>query len=254
MSIDIPAQAFFGFLFALARTSAWMAIAPPFNTRLIPRLVKIGVAAALAVPMASQLPVDNMSMDTAPFVGQIVLQVFTGLALGFVTMMLFSAFQAAGELIDLAGGFSIMQVFDPYSNDRTSAFGRFYQLIATTILFVLNGHLLLVRGFMRSFEAVPPSGPSFDNLAQLLVRDVGVFMLAALEIAAPLLAALFLAEVALGILAKAAPQMNVFMLGFPFKILLTLLIVVFAVPLLPNAVGNIVERALDSGAALMRGG
>jgi flagellar biosynthetic protein FliR len=114
-----------------------------------------------------------------------------------------------------------------------------------TLLFVTNGHLLLIRGFMASFDAVGFHGPPLADLTDLFVRDLGMFLVAAIEIAAPLLAALFLSEVALGILARAAPQMNVFILGFPLKILLTLVLGGLALPLLPGAMEALGGRALD---------
>src|SRR5690606_5684810 len=108
--------------------------------------------------------------------------------------------QAAGGLLDLFGGFAMAQVFDPQSNVQTSLFGRFYNLLAVTLLFSIGGHLLLVRGFMRSFEAVPTSGFQAGGVADLLTDGVGLLFIAAIEIVAPLLAALFLADVAMGLL------------------------------------------------------
>jgi flagellar biosynthetic protein FliR len=160
--------------------------------------------------------------------------------------------QAAGELIDLFGGFTVAPAFDPLSNAQSSTFGRFYQLLAVTLLFVINGHILLVRGFMTSFEAINATSPRLENLSGNLASAVALFFLAAIEIAAPLLAALFLAEVALGLLSRAAPQMNVFLIGFPFKILLTLLLGGLALPLLPGSVESLLGQAMRHGANITR--
>ena len=162
-----------------------------------------------------------MPLEAGPLIGATVLQVFAGLALGFVAVLVFSVFQSAGSLIDLFSGLTIAQVYDPLSGSASGSFGRFYQLLATTLLFAIDGHLLLVRGFLTSFDAAPLTEISTGAGAEVLTRGIGLFFLAAIEIAAPLLAALFLTEVALGLLSRAAPQMNVFVLGIPLKILLT---------------------------------
>jgi flagellar biosynthetic protein FliR len=241
-----------GFLLALVRASAWIAIVPPFATRAIPAMVKIGIAAAIALPMADRMTATAPTLDGGPLIAAAVLQVAIGLSLGFVVYLLFAAVQAAGELIDLFGGFTVAPAYDPLANAQSSTFGRFYQLLATTLLFVINGHILLLRGFMTSFDAVSITGPSLDDFSSNLLHTLSLFFLAAVEIAAPLLAALFLSEVALGLLSRAAPQMNVFMLGFPIKILLTLLLGGLALPLLPGSIQAILDSALRGGADLMR--
>jgi flagellar biosynthetic protein FliR len=214
--------------------------------------VKVGLAAALSLPVAHKVAEDAPALETGPLIASIVLQIAIGVALGFVVHLFFAAIQAAGELIDLFGGFTVAPAYDPLSNAQSSTFGRFYQLLATMLLFAIDGHLLLVRGFLTSFDAISATGPSLDDLSGAIVADLGTFFIAAVEIAAPLLAALFLAEVALGLLARAAPQMNVFLVGFPFKIGLTLLLAAAALPLLPGSVESLMAHALRGGAGLTR--
>lgn len=247
MDLALPLSSVVGFLLALVRTSAWMLVSPPFNTRLMPRLVKIGTAAAISLAVAPNLPAEQMTLETGPLLGMVLIQAVTGVVLGYLTLILFSAIQAAGSLIDLFGGFSMAQTMDPFSNNQTSIFGRFYQLLATTLLFTVNGHLLLIKGFATSFEAVPLGGIAVEQFQTLVLRNLSMFVLAGVEIAGPLLAAYFLADVALGLLSKAAPQLNIFTFGFPFKILLTLLLVASAMPLIPGALETLVETAVRDG-------
>jgi flagellar biosynthetic protein FliR len=250
---ELPLSELIGFLLALVRTTAWMAISPPFNNRMMPRTVKLGCAAAISMVLAPKLPAEAATLEAGELFVMILTQIATGLALGFITMMLFNAVQMAGQLIDLFGGFTLSMAFDPLLNSQSSIFGRFYQLIATTMLFVINGHLMLIKGFMTSFDAVPLTGPSFENFTELVIKDIGMLMLAAVEIAGPLLAAYFLTEVALGFLSKAAPQLNVISFGFPLKILLTLLMVGSALPLIPGAMHSLVNDILGDGFSLLRG-
>jgi flagellar biosynthetic protein FliR len=236
-----------GYLMALARATAWIVVSPPFNTRLVPARAKAGLAAAIALAVGPRLEAQAVDLDAASLLGGAVTQVAVGAVLGFVGVVLFAAIQAAGGLLDLFGGFAMAQVLDPQSNVQTSLFGRFYNLLAVTLLFAIGGHLLLVRGFLRSFDAVPTAGLRSAAVAHVLTADVGVLLVAALEIAAPLLAALFLADVALGLLSRAAPEMHVFVLGLPLKILLTLGLTGLALPLLPGATTSLVERTVRGG-------
>ncbi len=241
-----------GFLLALVRASAWLAIAPPFNNKSIPPRVKAGLAITLAIVVAPKLNGQQVPLDTAGLVGAVALQVVVGLLLGFVAMLLLSAAQMAGGLIDLFGGFALNQAFDPMSANQASVFGRAYQLFAIVLLFAIDGHIMLVRGFLSSFNAVPAKGLHLSHLSTLLTHDLGLLFVSAIEIAAPLLAALFLADVALALVARAAPQLNPLMLGFPLKILLTLLLVGFALPLLPDAVSTLLHHAAESGVSVVR--
>lgn len=254
MTISTTPAALTAFILVLVRTSAWLVIVPPFGSRVIPTQVKIGLAVALSLPVFPKM-IDQApdTLDVAPFVGAVALQVVIGLALGFLTYLLFAAVQAAGELVDLFGGFTVAPAYDPLGNSQSSTFGRFYQLLVVTLLFVTNGHLLLVNGFMRSFDAIGFQGRPLRDLSELFVGELSTFFVAAIEIAAPLLAALFLAEVALGILSRAAPQMNVFMLGFPAKILLTLVLTGLTLPLIPGTISSIGSRAADGMSAVVRG-
>ena len=250
MHFELSPATFVAFLLALVRASAWVAIGPPFSSRMIPVQVKIGLAAALALSVTPQLATQDIPMSTPGLIGAIALQVVLGLALGYLTQVLFTAVQAAGELVDLFGGFTIASAYDPFSQSVSSVFGRFYNLLATMILFAINGHLLLVKGFLTSFTAVGVTGLRMSDFSELLLHDIGLFMLAAVQIAAPLLAVLFLSEVGLGLLTRAALQFNVFAVAMPAKILLTLTLAGLALPLLPDALSNLLDDALRSGATV----
>ena len=182
-------------------------------------------------------------------------QVVVGLTLGFLAQLLFSAVQAAGELIDLASGFTLATLYDPLSNVSSSMFGRIHQLIAVTLLFATNGHLFLLRGFMASYEVFPLHPTSIGTLTHTVLAHVGTFFTSALQIAAPVVVVLFLAELALGLVSRAVPSLNVFAMSFPVKILLTLSLAAVAIGLLPGAVSTIMDRIVEGfGAASHRSG
>lgn len=251
MTFDVAPELLSGYLLALVRAVAWVFVMPPFGTKMVPSQVKVGFAAALALALGPEVAQQAVPLEVGPLLSAAVLQALAGVALGFIGVLLFSTVQAAGALIDLFSGFSVAQIIDPLSGVSTSLFGKLYQLLATTLLFAIDGHLLLVRGFLESFSAAPLTSLSMETLAELLTGDLVLFFVAALEIAAPLLAALFLAEVALGLLSRAAPQMNVFVLGMPLKILLTISLAGLAVPLLPDAVSSLLRPIVGQGLDFM---
>ena len=252
MTIHASPELTIAFVLGVIRASAWLVLVPPFGTRDIPVQVKVGFAVALALPTAQSLAERHPPVETAGLVGAVLLQVAVGLVLGFFTLLLFSAVQAAGELIDVFGGFNAAQLFDPLSQVHASLYGRLYQLVATTILFTSNGHLLLVKGFLRSYDAVSLQAPPLGKLAEATVSATGMFFVAAVELAAPLLGALFLTEVGLGLLSRAAPQMNVLALGFPLKIFLALVLAGVALPLLPSAVHSLLLDSVRFGNGALR--
>lgn len=251
MTASMPVDLILGFVLAVVRAAAWLVVAPPFNTRLIPIQAKMALAMAIAIPVAPLVAQTAPPPEVGPLIMATLLQVAVGLALGFIVQIIFAAVQAAGELIDLFAGFTIAATYDPFTNANQAVFGRFYQLLAVALLFASDGHLLLVNGLLDSFEAVPSTFPALVDGSRHLIDALGLFFLSALQIAAPILGALFLAEVSLGLLSKAAPQMNVFTLGFPIKILLTFGLVGLALPLLPATIEGLVDAAVRAGGAVI---
>ncbi|MDQ1569151.1 MAG: flagellar biosynthesis protein FliR [Actinomycetota bacterium] len=253
MTFELAPALVTGYLLAFLRAAAWVFVCPPFGTRSVPTMVKVGLAGALALVVGPHLAQQAVPLEVAPLLTAAALQIAAGLALGFLGVLLFATFSFAGGLIDLVSGYSVAQLFDPGNNAPVSIFGQFYSVLATTLLFAIDGHLLLVRGFLTSFSAAPLTHLSTQTLAKLLTGDIALFFVSALEIAAPLLAALFLAEAALGLLSRAAPQMNIFQLGLPVKILVTLTLAGLALPLLPDAVSGMANQVVRQSLDLIRG-
>jgi flagellar biosynthetic protein FliR len=229
------------------RAGAWMTLCPPFNSRLIPGPVKALLSVGFALPMAPRLIASVPSIETADIVASAVLQVFVGAALGFITLLLFAAVQAAGDLLDVFGGFTLAMAYDPLSQSQSSIFGRFYSLVAVTLLFASNGHQLVLRGFLQTFQTLPLNASfSLGTLNDLLIKGVGEMFVSALQIAGPLIAVLFLTDVAFGLLNRVAPALNAFQLGFPAKIFLVLTLSGTAIAVLPRALSSIVEHAVSA--------
>ncbi|MBM2617372.1 flagellar biosynthetic protein FliR [Actinoplanes sp. LDG1-06] len=247
MNYSVPTAELLALMLGAARTGAWMMVCPPFNSRLIPGTVKALLSIGLTLPMAPYLRGTLPSLQTSDIIFSILIQVFVGAGLGFVTALLFAALQAAGDLIDLFGGFTLAMGYDPLSQNQSSIFGRFYNLVAITLLFATDGHQLVLRGFLQTFKTVPLNWTfSSGEFSELLIRGIGEMFMAAIQIAGPLIAVLFLTDVAFGLLNRVAPALNAFQLGFPAKIFMVLLISGIAISALPGVVDSIVERAVNA--------
>jgi flagellar biosynthetic protein FliR len=247
MNWDAPTAELIAVMLGAVRAGAWMAVCPPFNSRLIPGTVKALLSVGLALPMAPQLAAAVPSIQTADIIASAVLQVFIGAALGFITLLFFSAVQAAGDLLDVFGGFTLAMAYDPLSQSQSSIFGRFYNLVAVTLLFASDGHQLILRGFLQTFRTLPLDASfSMGTLSSLLTRGLGEMFLASLQIAGPLIAILFLTDVAFGLLNRVAPALNAFQLGFPAKILLVLTLAGTAIAMLPRVVSTLVNHAVSA--------
>jgi flagellar biosynthetic protein FliR len=169
-----------------------------------------------------------------------------GIVLGYVVSLFVTAVVAAGSLIDLFSGLNLPQAIDPLSQQQTAIFGQFYNLVMTTLLFTSGAAIVIVEAFMKSFQAVGTSFPptTTGSVAQTATGDVVTFFAAAAEIAAPVIVVLFCTQILLALLAKAAPQINVFVFGMPLQILVALVGVGVAIAALPGDVINLVGRSV----------
>ena len=254
MNFDLPIAELIAVMLGAARAGAWLVICPPFNSRMIPPQVKALLSIGIALPMAPYLRGSIPSVETMDIIASAALQVLVGGALGFITLLFFSAIQAAGDLIDVFGGFTLAAAFDPLSFNQSSIFGRFYNLTAVTLLFATDGHQLILRGFMQSFRTLPlDANFSMDTLSRLLLSGIGEMFLSAIQIAGPLIAVLFLTDVAFGLLNRVAPALNAFQLGFPAKIMIVLILSGTAIAILPGILSSIVDHAVSAVVQLSGG-
>lgn len=246
----LNSEAVVAFLLAMVRTVAWLTTAPPFAAAVLSARVRVGLAVGLAWLIADRIPMGEVDYRLGSLIFLIGYQVFIGVALGFVIRLYFAAFEVAGSFIDFASGLSIGAVYDPLSGSQNAPVARFYGLMASVLLFVSGAHLLILNGFLRSFDAAPLSGPSLELLGGVFLEGLGVFFVAALEIAFPIAAVLLITEIGLALLARAAPQANVLMLGLTAKALVLVLLLGTALAVLPWAVDSLADRATRAALGL----
>jgi len=246
VTLTLPWVGLESVLLAGVRIAAFFVIAPPFSHRGIPGTVKAMLAMALALLVAPRARAASDPTDIAAFVGQLVLQVVVGVALGFLVSVVFSAIQAAGSLIDMFGGFQMAAAYDPMMLTNSATFARLYQFTAIVLLFASDGYQLVITGLVRTFDVLPLGTPlDLASMAQLSSAGMSQMFLAALQIAGPLAVVLFLADVGLGLLTRVAPALNAFALGFPLKILMTLLLASTAFLAVPHLVSSLTDDAMN---------
>ena len=252
MNLELASSTLVGFCLALVRATAWISICPPFNSPAVPRRVRVGLATAMAFAITHTIAPVAPELTLGPLVLALLTQALGGIALGFTVFVLFSAIQGAGDLLDLQIGYSLGAVLDPISGVSAAPISRFQQLMATVIVFAINGHVLVVRGFTRSVEAVPSGMISLGAFAEQMVSVVGTYFAAAIEIAMPVMAALFLAEVGLGLVGKAAPQLNVMVIGFAVKTFVAFGLLGLTFALLPGSTESLLTQAIQAAGRAFR--
>jgi len=201
---------------------------------MIPQQAKVG--AALFITLLLMPLINHNSIATPPDITHIIFlisrEVLVGLILGFLSSLLFIAVEIAGQLISMQMGFGIVNVYDPESNQQVPVVGQFYMLLALMIFLAIDGHLFLLEGLNKSFTAVPLTTAHFPSaLTEMFVRISSGLFISAIKIGIPIIVTLTLTNVALGLVARAVPQMNVFFVGMPLNIGMGLIALAFSLPL-----------------------
>lgn len=233
-----------GHLLVVLRISAWLAIAPPFSHKAIPAKVKVLLALGISLAVGSTMDFSGLSLSVADLAVAAVQQVLVGASLGFLCYLAFAAVQAAGAAIDLFGGFSAATAYDPAMQTGAAVFGRLYSMLTVVLLFVSDGYLVVFHGLTSTFSVLGvQEGISWALLARVVSEGTTQLFVSALQIAGPLIAVLFLVDVGLGLLTRAAPALQAFSLGFPLKIVITLAVAGTVVASLPSVVDSMAQDA-----------
>jgi len=230
------------YLLFWARVAGLFLTAIPFNHRNIPVQLKIWFAALVAFFIFSsywQVQIAVAS-DLGGYLLQFLGELLTGAAIGFLTQIAFAVFQVAGQFIDMQTGFGVVNVIDPQSGLQYPVIGTFKYLIAVIFFLTINGHHYLLAALNKSYHIIPIGKAHISgSLVSWILNLAGGMFSTAFQIALPILGALFIADLALGVIARTVPQMNVFLVGMPLKIGLGLALVLVMMPYLVWAFGRI---------------
>ena len=226
------------------RTYAWMQVVPPFSGSYIPKTVRLGAALGVGLALSSEVKVTSVPawpMLIADAGAQIVI----GAAFGLLIAIIIQAATSAGDSLDLFGGLVLPQSLTPIGFPSTSSLGQFYGLITIALLIVTRGDLLLLRGFITTFIVIGPTFASLLPLAHGAISATSTFFTATFEIAGPLLVVEFIIQAALGLVAKAAPNVNIFLFAFSVQSFALILVLALGTTLLPNAVSHLVHASIQ---------
>lgn len=207
-------------LWAFFRVLGLFTAAPVLSMRVIPRRVRVSLALLIVVcaqPSLPEMPVIPLDSPVALMV--IAQQVLIGLTMGFAARVVFAAIEFAGELVGLQMGLNFASFFDPLSGTQVTAVSRFYGTTAAWLFVVMNGHLMLTGAVLGSFKAFPvsPEPLAFLHVIQPQVWGAEVFRLG-LWVSLPVVSMLILVNMVMGLMARVAPQMNIFSIGFPITL------------------------------------
>jgi len=240
----------------LMRIGAMFAIAPVIGARVVPLRLRVGLGVIVALSALPMVAEDSgpMPQSAVAFAVLGLKEVLIGAVIGLVAQMMFAAVQLAGSFVDIGAGFAIASTIDPVNNTNLTVLGRAYNMIATAAFIAVGGHLFLMKAVVSSFTLAPPdSFPRLGALVQgVLVRSDELFVIA-LQLAAPLMAALLITDVALGIMSRAAPQMNVFIVGLPVKVGIALVGTAVLMPSFVTFLNGVTQQMLSDLSTILTG-
>jgi flagellar biosynthetic protein FliR len=240
-------------MFPLARILGLVSTAPLFSNRIVPVRIRLAVGLATAFAVLPALPpIAPLPADSMLTLAILVQQAIIGIATGFMMRLVFAAVDVAGELMGLQMGLSFAVFFSPQTGAQTAVIAELLGLLALLVFVALNGHLMLINVVVASFEWLPV-GKLLQADGWLLIARYGAAMFASgLLIALPMVAALLITNTALGVLTRAAPQLNLFAVGFPITLSVGFLVLLVSLNMMAPVFGSLFERGFEAVDQLFR--
>lgn len=246
---------FGGFMLVFCRITSFFVVAPIFSARHIPGQFKVALSFFVAFLVFSALGASQVAID-GMYILAILKEVLVGLVLGFTAYLFFTVVQIAGSFIDLQMGLSLANIIDPMTGASSPIIGNLKYTIAVLIFLAINGHHYLLNAIMSSYRWVPlqtsdVAGLYNGQLSDFLFRAFTDTFAIAFQMGAPLIVALFLTDIGLGILSRTAPQFNIFVVGIPVKLLVGLLLLIVVMPDIADLFDRLFESMFESMQKLM---
>lgn len=236
------------FFFPLARILALLVAAPPFNNAALSVRVRLLLGLAIAIAITPALP-KIPTLDPASGIGLwiLALQMLIGFAMGFSVRLIFSAIDLAGNMIGTQMGLGFATFYSPQSAAQTPVISEFIGMLALLVFMALNGHLMVIATLTHSFTVIPISALAPGSSTWLNMANAGIVIFSSgLLLALPVIAALLITNIALGVLSRAAPQLNLFAVGFPVTLALGLGMLILSMSYLGAPLQQLFEHGLQS--------
>jgi len=233
--MEVYVSQFVLFVMLFIRITALVVTAPMLGYQAVPVHVKVALGLFLALVFYPLVSAQAPQFDTRliPLVIVALKEMAVGMLLGFVLGLLFAGARFAGDVIGFSMGLSMANVFDPESAQSVSLIGELLYIVSLLVFMLLNGHHFIIESLQLSYVAVPIGGLGLNMLlGEGIVKLTGFVFIVAIKLAAPVIVALFLIDVGLGVLARVVPQMNIFIVSFPLKIMVGMVMLMTTGPMM----------------------
>jgi flagellar biosynthetic protein FliR len=229
-----------GFVLTLGRIGPLFVLAPLFSSRMVPTRARLIAALALAIGLSPlAMKGQRLPTDLLPFAGLMMKEILVGLAFSFAIAALFAAVSTAGSFLDTQIGFSFGSLVDPVNNQQSGILTQLYGLVGAMVFVVIGGDAWLIRGLAKTYDVVSLTQlPDVGTLTAGAASAFGQIFLAAIAVSAPVLLAVIITDAAFGVVSRVMPQLNVFAVGFPAKILVGFLLIGASLPFVAGWIGD----------------
>lgn len=243
------------FLLVFMRMTGLFVLSPVFGRRNVPAYLKIGMSFMMALVLLNTIPLQSIDIvnNIWLYVWILFKEMLIGMAMGYITTLAFSAILIAGQIMDFQIGFGMVNAFDPVNEVAVPIVGNLINMMALLLFFGMNGHHVLISLLFDSYTVLPIGDFSIkpDILWYILEIFVQTFIWA-IKLAIPLMAVLLLTEVMLGILSRALPQMNVFVMGMPIRLMIGLIMLLLVLPVYVNLMEPLFAEMFDGISGFMQ--
>ncbi len=241
------------FFYPLVRILALVASAPVLGHTGVPLRIKVGLGVLITIAIAPTLPVPAYTLASPAGILLIASQILVGIAMGFALRLVVSAIELAGELIGTQMGLNFAGFFDPQTASQGTPIGAWLGLLGTLLLLCANGHLIILGALADSFRVIPiqPDAIGLTNWKKLILFGAELFRIG-LFVALPVLGAMLVCNIALGVLARVAPQLNILAVGFPVTILVGFTMLLATLPFIIVYLDTTIARALGMGVGIVK--
>lgn len=236
------------YILILSRILGMVFIAPMFSRSNIPATVKVGLSMILSyVILPFVASKTNLDVGNAEFLFIVIKEAFTGFCIGLCMSLIFNIFLAAGSNADVNIGLSMAQVFDPSTGSNITLSGQLFNVFGYLIFFILDMHHVLIKAIVNSFETLPLNSIHIytEQFVPFIIKLNMYILINSLLLVIPIIITLFLGNLLLAFMSKVMPQMNVFVVGMPFKIIIGFIIFWITLPPIKNLVIDIFEKMME---------
>lgn len=243
---QIGEQHVISFFLVLARVGPLFVIAPLFSSKMVPVRARGVAAVALAIGISPIALTDvKVPTDALSLAGLVGKEALVGLAFAFTIAVLFAAISIAGSFLDTLIGFSYGGLVDPVNGNQTAVLAQVYALVGVMVFIAIGGDTWMIQGLAKTYDLVGLTEmPAIGTLVGGAQHTFATIFVSAVELAAPVLIALIITDAAFGVVSRVMPQLNVFAVGFPAKILVGFLIVAASLPFVAGWIGNELQQSV----------